>query len=322
MRVLVTGANGFVGQHLVMALAAAGHEAVAAVRSAGAPVPGAARRLPVGELDGTTDWRAALSGCDALVHLAARAHRGEPTDAAAVAEFTRINVDGSANLLRQALTAGVSRFVLLSSCKVYGELAARDATGRPMPFSASTVLAPAGPYGATKAQAEAHWLKAAAIAGASLTILRPPLIYGPGQKGNLAALSRAIARGWPLPLAAINNRRSFLFVGNLCDAILRALTHVPAGVQRAYPLSDIDLSTPALIHALAAGLGRPARLWTMPLPVLRLAGRLAGREAAVARLCDSLLVGRAEITADLQWQPAVGLAAAMQITGDWFKAHA
>ena len=321
MRVLVTGANGFVGQHLVPALAAQGHEVVAAVRTGGAALPGAALTLAVGELDGATRWREALAGCEALVHLAARAHRGEPTDAAAVAEFSRINVDGSANLLTQAMAAGLRRFVLLSSCKVYGEVAARDADGRPMPFTATTALAPAGPYGVTKARAEALWLQATALAGASLTILRPPLIYGPGHKGNLRALMRALAGGWPLPLAAVRNSRSFLYVGNLCDAIGQALRLAPAGVQRAYPVSDIDLSTPALIDALAAGLGRRARLWPIPVTMLRLAGRLTGRETAVARLCDSLLVGRAEIMRELAWQPAVGLDAAMQLTGDWFKAQ-
>ena len=319
MNVLITGANGFVGRQLVRTLAAQGHAVSAATRFPMAPLPGATRMLAVGDLDAMTNWHDCVRQCDAVVHLAARAHRGEPTNAAALAEFTRINVEASARLLDAALAAGVKRFVLLSSCKVYGETCARDESGQPVAFTAHTPLAPTGPYGETKMRAETQWLRETGHAGASLTILRPPLIYGPGHKGNLRALMRAVAGGWPLPLAAVRNQRSFLYVGNLCEAIALALARAPAGVQRAYPLSDCTLSTPELIRALAAGLGRPARLWPWPVALLRLVGRLVGRQAAVARLCDSLLVGNAEITRDLDWRPTTGLEAAMRITGDWFK---
>lgn len=320
MNVLITGANGFVGQHLAKTLAARGHAVIAATRIPVSPLPGATRMLAAGELDAGTNWRECVRHCEAVVHLAARAHRGEPTDPVARAEFTRINVEGSARLLDAALAAGVRRFVLLSSSKVYGETGARDEAGEPLAFTARTPLAPVGPYGETKLQAETLWLRESARAGASLTILRPPLIYGPGQKGNLLALMRAIAGGWPLPLAAVRNRRSFLYVGNLCEAIALALARAPAGVQRAYPLSDCELSTPELIRALAAGLGRPARLWPLPVTLLRLTGRLLGRQAAVSRLCDSLLVGNTEFSRDLDWQPTTGLEAAMRLTGDWFRA--
>jgi nucleoside-diphosphate-sugar epimerase len=166
--------------------------------------------------------------------------------------------------------------VFLSSCKVYGEQALRDVGGNPLPFERHSPLRPTGPYGETKLAAEMRLTTLYEKANAALTILRPPLIYGPGNKANLLALMRAIARGWPLPLGAITNRRSLLFVGNLADAIGLALLRDAAGV-RAYPLSDIELATPDLVRALAAGMGRRARLLPLPTPCLKLARRALGK---------------------------------------------
>ena len=317
MRVLVTGAAGFVGQHVVAHLAAQGHHVVAATRTGVEEITGAEQVVGVGTIDANTDWRPVLTACEAVVHLAARAHRGEATTPAAVQAFHATNVAGSSCLAEAALAAGIRRMVFLSSCKVYGEQALRDAGGNPLPFDRHSPLLPTGPYGATKLAAEMQLTTLYEKANAALTILRPPLIYGPGNKANLLALMRAIARAWPLPLGAIANRRSLLFVGNLADAIGLALLRDAAGV-RAYPLSDIELSTPDLVRALAAGMGRRARLLPVPTPCLNLAGRALGKASAVARLTDSLLVGSAELRAELGWQPQTSLTAAMRLTGEWF----
>lgn len=315
MRVLVTGAAGFVGQHVVAHLAAQGHRVVAATRTGVDVLPGAERVIGVGTIDDKTDWRAALTACEAVVHLAARAHRGEATTPAAVQAFYATNVLGSQRLAEAALAADVRRMVFLSSCKVYGEQALRDADGNLLPFDRHSPLRPTGPYGDTKLAAENRLTTLYTEAKAALTILRPPLIYGSGNKANLLALMRAIARGWPLPLGGIANRRSLLFVGNLAEAIGLALS-CDAACARVYPLSDVDLATPDLVRALATGMGRRARLLPVPTPYLRLAGRALGKASAVARLTDSLLVGSAEIRAELGWQPQTSLTAAMRLTGE------
>ncbi|MSQ68998.1 MAG: NAD-dependent epimerase/dehydratase family protein [Gammaproteobacteria bacterium] len=317
MRVLITGANGFVGTHLCPLLAARGHEVIAAVRAPGVTVVGASRTLAVGDIHALTDWRAAVAGCAGVIHLAARAHRGEPSNAAARQAFKRINLAGSAGLIAAALEAGIGRCVFLSSSKVYGERSPLDANGLPQAFQADSPLQPSGPYGESKAGAEAVLAARCGASNTPLIILRPPLVYGPGHKANLLALMQAIARGWPLPLAAIHNQRSLIYVGNLVTALALALESTTTGT-RYYPLSDVELSTPDLVRALARGLQRPARLVPVPTALLRLAGMLTGRRAAIARLTDSLLIGRAEISRDLGWSAGTSLRDAMRLTGEWF----
>ncbi|MBE0625147.1 MAG: NAD-dependent epimerase/dehydratase family protein [Burkholderiales bacterium] len=298
--VLVTGAGGFVGLRLCARLAAAGHTVRAAVRreSAGlAAIAPAVDVVPVGDIGPDTDWRAALDGMDLVVHLAARAHVMRDSAADPLAAYRRINVAGSVRLARAAAAAGASRLIYMSSIKVNGEATAGT------PFCESDAPAPLDAYGRSKWEAEQALRSVAAQTGLAVSALRPPMIYGPGVKGNLARLLQWIARGLPLPFASIANRRSLIYLENLIDATLALMRHPAPG--KIYLVSDAhDLSTPQLVRALARGLDRPARLLPFPPSLLRLAGSCAGQRDAVARLVGSLQIDASRIAAELGWRPA------------------
>jgi nucleoside-diphosphate-sugar epimerase len=298
--VLVTGASGFVGLRLCARLAAEGYRVRAALRRDSAELAAlapAAEIVTVGAIGADTDWREALEGVDTVVHLAARAHVMRDTASDPLAEYRRVNVSGSAALARAAAAAGVGRLIYLSSIKVNGEAT----TGAP--FRENDTPAPLDAYGRSKWEAEQSLGRIAAQTGLALSILRPPLIYGPGVKGNVARLLGWIARGRPLPLGSIDNRRSLIYLENLIDAILAVMRHPAPG--RIYLVSDArDLSTPQLIRALARGLGRPPRLFSVPPSLLRLAGACTGQRDAVDRLLGSLQIDASRITAELGWRPA------------------
>jgi nucleoside-diphosphate-sugar epimerase len=298
-RVLVTGANGFAGGAICRHLLARGWAVRSAVRRADAVVPDGVEKVVSGPLDGATDWAAALADVDAVVHCAARVHVLRETEADPLAAFRRVNVEASRRLAQQALAAGVGHFVFLSS--VGAAVAERD------PGSAS-------PYQRSKLEAERALREAAAGSALRLVMLRPPLIYGPGAPGNFARLARLIAAGRPLPLASLANRRSLLFVGNLAGAVEAALacTATPA---TPLPLCDgEDVSTAELARRIGCACGRPARLLPCPPGLLRLAGRLLGRGAAVEALTGDLTVSNAEIGRALGWSPGFGLDGGLALT--------
>lgn len=297
--VLVTGANGFVGLHLCVRLAAAGFAVNAAVRrecNALAATPGV-RMFRVGDIGPDTDLQAALDGVDTVMHLAARAHVMWDRAADPIAAYRRINVTGSERIALAAAAAGARRLIYMSSVKVNGEAT------RGVPFRESDPPAPLDAYGRSKWEAEQALAQIAAQTGLALTVLRPPLIYGPGVKGNIARLLRWIERGLPLPLASIANRRSLIYVQNLIDAMLAVMRHpAPAGT---YLVSDgEDLSTPQMIRALARGLGKAPRLLPFPPALLRLAGACTGQSDAAGHMLGSLQIDASRITADLGWRPA------------------
>ena len=304
-RVLLTGANGFVGRPLCRALPAAGFGLVAAVRPQAALDAGIERR-PVGPLAADSDWRAALDGIDAVVHLAARVHVMHDTSADPLAEFRAANVAATRALAEQAAAAGAGHLLFLSSIKVNGE--ASGAT----PFTPDSA-APADPYGQSKWEAEQALAEIAAARGLAVTILRPPLVHGPGVKGNLRRLLGAVDRGLPLPLGRIDNRRALIGVDNLCAAVIAALRQPPAAGQvRTYTLCDAEtVSTAELVRRLAQALGRPARLLPVPESWLRLAGRLTGKSETIRRLTDSLEIDDRRIRAELTWAPPLTLDAGL-----------
>lgn len=298
-RVLVTGANGFAGAAICRHLLAEGWQLRGAVRRAGATLPDGVEKVVVGEVDGTTDWAPALDGVAGVVHCAARVHVLREAASDPLAAFRRVNVEGSRNLAAQAAAAGVRRFVFLSSI---GAAVAEDSPGR------------ANPYQQSKLEAEAALRDLCAGTDMNLVMLRPPLIYGPGAPGNFRRLAGLIAAGRPLPLAAIGNRRSLLYVGNLAGAVGAAL-RCERSPAAPLALSDgEDLSTPELARRIGRACGRPARLFPLPAALLRLAGRLLGRAAAVEALTGSLTIDNGPIRKSLGWSPAFSVEEGLTMT--------
>jgi len=315
MRVLVTGANGFVAAALLPELVATGHDVRAAVRQAeGWTPPEGIETVEVGDIGPDTDWSAALDGVGSVIHLAARTHVMRETETDPLAAYRRINVEGTRRLAEAAASHGVRRLIYLSSIKVNGE---RTDEGRP--FTEDSVPAPEDDYGRTKWEAEQALQEIAgqSESGMGVVVLRPPLVYGPGVKGNFRSLLSLCSRRAPLPLSRIRNARSLIYVGNLAHALRTALEH-PAAHNRTFLLRDgEDLSTPDLIRRTAEALGRRARLFPAPTGGLRLAARLSGRSAAAGRLLGSLQVDDRKIREILGWQPPFSVVEGLRATAAW-----
>lgn len=312
MRILVTGATGFVGAPLCRLLGARGHEVAAAVRRTGEA------GVAVGDIGPDTDWAPALHGVETVIHLANRAHVMNDAEADPLAVFRRVNRDGTLRLAAQAVACGVRRLVFVSSIKVNGE-----ATLPGRPFTAADTPAPADPYGVYKLEAERGLAELSARTGLEVTVVRPPLVYGPGGKGNLATLLRVLTLRLPLPLplGAVDNRRSLLGLSNLLDLLALCATS-PAAAGRTFLARDgLDLSTPDLLRRLGRALGRPVWLLPVPPPLLRAAGALTGKGAAVARLLGSLQVDDTETRTVLDWVPPVGVDAELAAMAATFSAE-
>jgi nucleoside-diphosphate-sugar epimerase len=309
--VLVTGANGFVGAALCRALIDREYSVRRALRQASAgTVPG--EDVVVGELGPHTDWNRALQNVEAVVHLAARTHVMRDNAIDPLAEYRRTNVDGTQTLVQAAAAAGVRRIIFLSSIKVNGE----ETTLRA--FTEEDAPHPQDAYGISKLEAERALRENAAGTSLQTVILRAPLLYGPGVKGNFLRLMRAIDRGAPLPVGSISNRRSLLYLDNLVDVIQLCLEH-PAAAGKTYLLADDEgISTPDLARAIAGALGRPARLLPFPPGLLKFAGAAVNKTAAVSRLTGSLQVDSGKIRRELAWQPRYSMAEGLRRTAEWY----
>ena len=313
-RVLITGATGFVGRHLCPWLAGLGWRVAAGVRADGPLPDGASDVCHLGDLAQRPPLTEALRGIDSIVHLAGRAHVMHDQAHDPEQAFFAANTTATEHLASAAASAGVRRLVFISSIKVNGEH-----TTEGQPFRASDTPAPEDAYGRSKLAAEQTLHRIGATTGLEIVIIRPPLLHGPGVKGNLPRLMRLIDLGLPLPFAAIDNQRSLLAVANLCDLIAHCLHH-PAASGATWLAADADLSTPALIRALASGLERPARLFPLPQVALQGLAWLSGQRATLARLTGSLQIDSLPLRQQLDWTPPLTAEVSLQQTAARYRA--
>ncbi len=314
--VLVTGAEGFVGSELTAELLRRDCRVVKARRSSRAGRESCKQGLvplhkvcqvsnpsfghvEVGDIGPDTDWTTALSGIDAVVHLAARVHMMRDTAGDPLAEFRRVNVEGTCSLAKAAAKAGVRRLVFLSSVKVNGE-----ATGKgERPFRETDLPHPEDDYGLSKWEAEQALKEIARQKGIEVAVIRPPLVYGPSVKANFLNLIRLIESGVPLPLGSIRNQRSFIGLKNLVDLICRCLSHSAAAGETFLASDGYDVSTPELIRLVASALGKNVRLFSVPEWLVRAGGAISGKSKELMRLCGSLQIDSSKARQMLDWTP-------------------
>ena len=303
--VLVTGAQGFVGLPLSEALVKLGYQVRGAVRGNFHNKEGQ-ETISVGDINGDTVWTEALVDVAVVIHLAARVHVMNETATDALSAYRKVNVEGTVNLAKQTVQAGVKRFIFISSIKVNGE-----GTVLGHPYCEEQAPAPVDAYGLSKYEAELALQQLAKDTGLEVVIIRPTLIYGPGVKANFKAMMRCLALGIPLPLGSIHNQRGLLALDNLIDLIQVCITH-PAAANQTFLASDgEDLSTPELLTAMAVALGKPARLIKLPERLLMQGAKLLGKQAMAQRLCGSLQVDSSKARKLLGWQPPVSVQEAL-----------
>ena len=316
-RVVVTGANGFIGQHVCRRLLESGKEVTACIReqadaSVFTNLSGSLRICKMPSLGFGADLSQILRNVDTVIHLAARVHVMRETVDDPLREFRKVNVRGTENLASIAVQNGVRRFIYLSSIKVNGEISLKDA------FSADDPPGYCDPYGQSKWEAEERLRKVATGTSMEWVVVRPPLVYGPMVRGNFLVLMKGVLRGIPLPLGSLHNSRSLVSVYNLCDLLCLLIDH-PAAANNRFLVSDSeDISTPDLIRHIAKALHRSPRIVPCPESFLLTAGTLLRQRAAVQRLCSSLVLDRKKASEVLGWSPPVTLDSGLDRTAEWF----
>lgn len=312
MKILVTGANGFVGKPLCSELIRRGHDV--RISSRGVCLGEDIETFITGEIDCMTEWGRALRDIDCVIHLAARVHVMRDTSTSPISEFRKVNVEGTEHLARSAAAAGVKRLVYVSSIKVNGE-----ETFEGDLFHDQDEESPQDPYGISKWEAEQALHRVAKETGLEVVIVRPPLVYGAGVKGNFVQMLKVLAKRLPLPFASIVNQRSLVYVGNLVDALIACATHLAATGQT-YLVSDgEDVSTPDLLRHLGVAMGRQARLFPFPPKLLIWAAESVGKAEQLKRLAGSLQIDSGKIRSELNWTPPYTLQQGLQETAEWYR---
>ena len=312
-RILVTGANGFIGRALSDGLNNNGYRVLAALRRSGLQ-----QRIMnhesviVGEINRHTDWSNIIEGIDVVIHLAARVHLMEDRAQARLDAYREVNVLGTTNLADYAARSGVKRFIYMSSIKVNGN-------ENPNAYLESDVPMPVDAYGISKMEAEIQLKSIASESGLEIVVIRPPLVYGPEVKANFFSLLNLVDRRIPLPFGNIKNRRSFVFVGNLIDCILKCVDHPCAAGQTYLVSDDRDLSTPELITLIASALNTRCLLYPFPIIMLNSLAKLLGKREVVGRLCGSLTANITKLKEDLGWKPPYSVEYGLLETAKWFK---
>lgn len=308
--VMVTGANGFLGRHLVEILADTGFQVIAAVRRVGNCNYSERIKVVTGCcLDENCDWSEALNKIDVIVHAAARVHQMKETAPDSLAAYRLVNVSGTLRLARQAIDAGVKRFIYISSVKVNGESTLPGA-----PFRSSDVPCPADPYGVSKLEAEQALLKLSSISNMEVVIIRPTLIYGPGVGANFKSLIKFVERGYPLPFAKLDNRRSLVSIYNLVDLVAECITNKNAPGKVFMISDDHDVSISELITLISMALNVNPKLIHIPVSIMRSVLVLMGKKEYFRRIFGSLQVDITETKNTLNWNPKVSIKEAIKRT--------
>ncbi|RDE23090.1 NAD-dependent epimerase/dehydratase family protein [Motiliproteus coralliicola] len=309
-QVMVTGASGFIGRHLVRSLSQSGYQVVACVRDLSTPFNSSMSGLKLvqmKDLGEAEPWsEEVFHGVDVIVHAAARVHVLADPSSDPLACFRRDNTLATLRLAERAAQHGVRRLIYISSIKVNGEQTAGE------PYTASDIPAPEDAYGISKAEAESALFAVAENTGLEVVVIRPPLVYGPGVSANFWALRNWIKQGYPLPFGATDNRRSLVNVFNLVDLIQLCISH-PKAANEVFLVSDGEsISTANLIRRIAKSLGRTIWLPRIPVPCLEFIAAVLGRGQIMRRLCSDLEVDIQKTSKMLGWEPSVSMEQALQ----------
>ncbi|MBC3303304.1 NAD-dependent epimerase/dehydratase family protein [Pseudomonas sp. SWRI18] len=315
MRVLVTGATGFVGRGLIRSCTDVGCiDVVAALRHPQSYNEPHVEVVVIGDISGTGDFTRALESVDVVVHLAGRAHVTGEALADALAKFRAVNVKGTTALAKQARDAGVTRFILVSSIGVNGAQTINK------PFTEDSIPAPHADYAVSKLEAELALRQIADGSTMEWVIVRPPLVYGAQAPGNFGRLLKLVSSGLPLPVASVENSRSMISLENLAHFLRQCITQ-PAAANQLFLISDgITLSTPEIIAQLALGMGVKPRLLPCPPVLLRWGASLIGRQGMYKQLCESLIIDSSKAYSLLEWVPPLRPELTLQNCGREFLA--
>jgi nucleoside-diphosphate-sugar epimerase len=314
---LVTGASGFVGRAVCTRALSLGFGVRGSHRSPGSSglVPAGVEKLRIPSIDHKADWSRALEGVSAVVHLAGRVHVPKDIDGNSLAAFREVNTFGTERLARTAAAVGVQRFIYVSTIKVNGEQTLT------MPFTERDPPCPEDAYAISKWESEQALHRIGNTCGLEIVILRPPLVYGGGVGANFLRLLRLIHRCIPLPFASVSNRRSFIYVKNLADAILASAVH-PKATGQTFCVSDgEDVSTPELIRRIAHAMEVPSRMFWFPPSLLNAVAGIAGKSAEVCRLLGSLTTDSSKFRFETGWIPRYTLSQGLAETIEWYLAN-
>ncbi len=303
MKIIVTGAIGFIGRAVVDALIDKNITVVALVRQHSVVLPSEVEQILIDykmllseHLDESIDY--AMHGADALIHLAARAHIMNDSAENSLAEFRKVNTDGTLSLARKAVDAGIKRFIFISSIGVNGN-------NNSSPFVEQDDPNPQEPYVISKFEAEQSLLELQKETGMEVTIIRPPLVYGENTPGNFSTLIKWSVKGVPLPFGAIDNQRSFIALDNLVSFIIHCVKH-PKAANEVFLISDgEDVSTTELLRKVATAFGKKPLLLPVPVSLMTWVAKLLGKQDIANRLFGSLQVDSSKARQLLDWKPVI-----------------